>query len=103
MSVSIEGLTKQLEILSEELSDKKTRIDVEGTGGGNDFFVIVNGSAEFYTELFKDSFISKQPIVLTSTTSGSKIIINPNNVFNVTIKGEIVTIEDEIEKVNCDE
>lgn len=96
MIISPEKLSKQLELLGEEYSNKKTRIDVDGTSGENDFFVIVNGSVEFYTELFTESFASKQPVVITSATSGSKIIINPNNVFNV-------SITETIEKDNQDE
>lgn len=93
MSALTEKFLKQLELLGEEFGNKKTRICVDGTSGDNDFFVIANGNVEFYTELFKESFISKQPVVITSATSGSKIIINPNNVFNVSLT-EIIEKED---------
>ena len=89
MDTSTKELLKQWEFLRKQISDKQTRIDVDGTSGHNDFFVIVNGSAEFYTELFKKSLISKQPIVITSATTGNTILINPDNVFNVTITDEI--------------
>lgn len=89
MDTSTKELLKQLELLRKQLSDEQTRIDVGGTSGHNDFSVIVSGSAEFYTELFKESLISKQPIIITSETTGNKILINPDNVFNVTITDEI--------------
>lgn len=86
MIVSPKELLKELQLLREGISDKQTRIDVDGTSGYNDFFVIVNGSVEFYTELFKQSLVSKRPIIITSATTGAEILINPDNVFNVTIK-----------------
>ena len=89
MNTSTKELLEQWELLRKQLSDKQTRIDVEGTSGLNDFLVIVNGSTEFYTELFKESLISKRPIIVTSATTGNKILINPDNVFNVTITEEI--------------
>ena len=89
MIISTKDLLKQLELLREGLSDKQTRIDVDGTSGYNDFFVIVNGSVEFYTDLFKESLVAKRPIIITSATTGNKILINPDNVFNVTITEEI--------------
>ena len=89
MYASTKESLKQMELLRKSISDSKTRIDVDGTSGYNDFFVIVNGSVEFYTELFKESLISKRPIIITSATTGNKILINPDNVFNVTITEEI--------------
>ncbi|QDP43743.1 hypothetical protein [Streptococcus phage P738] len=67
------------------LSGNKVRIDIEGQNNDNNFYVICNGSAGYYVQLFKEGFENNTPIFLTSAETGSKLIINPRAVFNVGI------------------
>lgn len=68
------------------LSGNKVRIDVDGQSSDNNFFVICNGSVGYYMQLFKNGFDNNAPIFLTVAETGTKLIINPSAVFNVTIK-----------------
>lgn len=68
------------------LSWKRVRIDVDGQSSDNNFCVICKGSTEYYMQLFKDGFENNTPIFLTIAETGTKLIINPSAVFNVTIR-----------------
>lgn len=67
------------------LSGNKVRITVDGQSKSNNFYVICNGSTEYYMQLFKEGFENNTLIFLTSAVTGAEIIINPRAVFNVGI------------------
>ena len=68
------------------LNGKKVRIDVDGQDSNNNFYVICKGSVVYNMQLFKEGFENNTPIFLTVAETGTKLIINPSAVFNVTIK-----------------